>query len=57
MAEVTVAAVARPRFQGRLQQQGMLPLTSTGADFAAYAAADRKRWVELVKAAGITTAD
>jgi tripartite-type tricarboxylate transporter receptor subunit TctC len=57
MAEVTVAAVARPRFQGRLQQQGMLPLTGTGAAFQAYAAADRQRWVDLVKAAGITTAD
>jgi tripartite-type tricarboxylate transporter receptor subunit TctC len=35
----------------------MLPLTGTGAEFAAYAAADRKRWTDLVKAAGITTAD
>jgi len=48
-----VAAMARPRFQERLAQQGMLPLSGSRAEAAAYAAADRKRWTDLVQAAGI----
>ena len=47
------AAVARPRFQQRLAEQGMLPLPGSRAELAAYAAADRRRWTELVQAAGI----
>jgi len=47
------AAMARPRFQERRAQQGMLPLSGSRAEAAAYAAADRKRWTDLVQAAGI----
>ena len=46
-------AVARPRFQERLAQQGMLPLAGTRAEISAYAAADRRRWTDLVLAANI----
>lgn len=49
-----VAAVARPRFQQRLAEQGMLPMGGSRAEVAAYAAADRKRWTDLVKAANIS---
>ncbi len=57
LGEVIAAAVARPRFQARLQQQGMLPLRLTGTAFADYAAADRRRWTDLVKAANISAND
>ncbi len=49
-----VAAVARARFQQRLAEQGMLPMGGSRAEVAAYAAADRKRWTDLVKAANIS---
>jgi tripartite-type tricarboxylate transporter receptor subunit TctC len=51
--EAIAAAVARPRFQERLAQQGMLPMGGSRADLAAYAAADRRRWTDLVQAANI----
>ncbi|MDO9707071.1 Bug family tripartite tricarboxylate transporter substrate binding protein [Paracraurococcus lichenis] len=47
------AAVARPRFQERLAQQGMLPFPGSREELAAYAAADRQRWTALVQATGI----
>ncbi len=50
-------AVARPAFQARLAAQGMLPLGGDRAAFNAYAAADRQRWTDLVRAANITPAD
>lgn len=49
-----VAAVARPRFQQRLAEQGMLPMGGSRAEVAVYAAVDRKRWTDLVKAANIS---
>ncbi|MFC7473875.1 Bug family tripartite tricarboxylate transporter substrate binding protein [Dankookia sp. GCM10030260] len=51
--EAFAEAVARPRFQARLAQQGMLPLPGSRAEIAAYAAADRQRWTALVLAANI----
>ncbi|WP_431270502.1 Bug family tripartite tricarboxylate transporter substrate binding protein [Dankookia sp. P2] len=51
--EAFVEAVARPRFQERLAQQGMLPFAGSRAEITAYAAADRRRWTELVLAANI----
>lgn len=53
----TAAVVAKPRFQERLAQQGMLPFGGDRAALARYAAADRQRWTDLVRAAGITTAN
>jgi tripartite-type tricarboxylate transporter receptor subunit TctC len=47
------AAVARPRFQQRLAEQGMLPLPGDRAALATYVAADRKRWTDLIQAANI----
>ncbi len=47
------AATERPRFRERLRQQGMLPMPGSREAIAAYAAADRRRWTELVQAAGI----
>ncbi|TDH63620.1 tripartite tricarboxylate transporter substrate binding protein [Dankookia rubra] len=51
--QALAAAVARPRFQERLAQRGMLPLPGSRAAIAAYAAADRRRWTDLVLAANI----
>ncbi len=51
--EAFAEAVARPRFQARLAQQGMLPFAGSRADITAYAAADRRRWTALVQAANI----
>ena len=51
--EAFAAAVAHPRFQARLAQQGMLPMAGSRAEIAAYAAADRQRWTALVLAANI----
>jgi tripartite-type tricarboxylate transporter receptor subunit TctC len=47
------AATERTRFRERLRQQGMLPMPGSREAIAAYAAADRRRWTELVQAAGI----
>ena len=47
------AAVARPRFQQRLADQGMLPLPGDRPMLTAYIAADRKRWTDLIQAANI----
>ncbi|WP_198375163.1 Bug family tripartite tricarboxylate transporter substrate binding protein [Neoroseomonas rubea] len=48
------AGVRRPSFQGRLAAQGMDPMGGTPAELAAYIAADRRRWTDLVRAANIT---
>lgn len=47
------AAVRRASFQARLAAQGMDPMDGTPVELAAYIAADRQRWTDLVRAANI----
>lgn len=55
--EACVDAVAKLRFQERRSQQGMLPFGGSRPELASYAAADRRRWTEFVRAARITAAN
>jgi len=48
------AVVATPAFRERLLAQGMDPMAGTPAELAAYVAADRARWTDLVRTANIT---
>lgn len=48
------SVVEKPHFHERLAAQGMEPMGGTPAEIAAYIAADRQRWTDLVRAANIT---
>ena len=51
---IMAAAMGRPEFRARLAQSGLEPMSGTPEEFAAFVAADRRAWVELVRAANIT---
>ncbi|MFL6663673.1 MAG: tripartite tricarboxylate transporter substrate binding protein, partial [Rhizobacter sp.] len=48
----TAKALATPALKERLQSQGAIPSGMTPAQFAAYIAAETKKWSQVVKASG-----
>lgn len=54
LADATAEVLADPAFMEKLANDGGVPSTLAGADFAAYMAQERARWGEVVAAAGIS---
>ena len=48
-----VRAIAQPQLRAALAKQGVEPLTSTPAEFAAHIAAEVQRWTQVVRIANI----
>ena len=54
LADATAEVLADPAFLDKLANDGGVPSTLVGADFAAYMVQERARWGEVVAAAGIS---